>query len=61
MNEVSEIRYISKNDLDKELQLLSAPLTPWFNLILKYRLMVWWNNLHQLKKFEDLNKIQKLI
>lgn len=59
-NEVSEIRYIKREQLDNELLSLQAPLTPWFNLILKYRLKLWWDNLNSLKNFEDFDKIHKL-
>uniref|UniRef100_U5EZ74 isopentenyl-diphosphate Delta-isomerase n=1 Tax=Corethrella appendiculata TaxID=1370023 RepID=U5EZ74_9DIPT len=58
-SEVSEIRYIKRDQLDSEISKLNAPLTPWFNLILKHRLKLWWDNLHRLKKFENLNEIQR--
>lgn len=56
-NEVSELMYIKRDDIDSAV--LQVPLTPWFYLILKHRLKMWWDNLHQLEKFEDLNKIQR--
>lgn len=36
-----------------------APLTPWFRLIAKHRLALWWDNLHQLKKIQDHENIQR--
>ncbi|GAB0093146.1 Isopentenyl-diphosphate Delta-isomerase [Sergentomyia squamirostris] len=57
--EVSEIRYIRREELDNEIQNLGAPLTPWFHLILKHRLKTWWDNLRHLKKHEDLKNIQR--
>lgn len=61
LNEVSEVRYISRTTLDKEVSQLNAPLTPWFELILRHRLKLWWDNLHQLKKFEDHNTINRFL
>ncbi|XP_059610938.1 isopentenyl-diphosphate Delta-isomerase 1 [Phlebotomus argentipes] len=58
-SEVSEIRYIRRENLDREIESLDAPLTPWFNLILNHRLRTWWDNLRHLKKFEDLQNIQR--
>jgi isopentenyl-diphosphate delta-isomerase len=60
LSEVSEIRWIKRENLQKEIESLDAPLTPWFDLILKYRLKLWWDNLNCLKKFEDHQTINKL-
>lgn len=39
----------------------NSPLTPWFRLIITNHLLAnWWDNLHQLKKFENHQTIQKL-
>lgn len=59
-SEVSEIKYIKRDHVDEQIQSLNAPLTPWFDLILKYRLKLWWDNLNRLKKFEDYEHIHKL-
>ena len=59
LNEVSEVKFIKRDHLDQEIDSLGAPLTPWFNLILKHRLKLWWDNLHRLKKYEDLNQIHR--
>lgn len=58
--EVSEVRWIKKEHFQEEIESLDAPLTPWFDLILKYRLKLWWDNLDRLKKFEDHHTINKL-
>jgi isopentenyl-diphosphate delta-isomerase len=59
--EVSEVRWIKRNELDTVIAGLDAPLTPWFELILKSgKLGLWWDNLSRLKKFEDYKKIHKL-
>ncbi|XP_055697490.1 isopentenyl-diphosphate Delta-isomerase 1 [Phlebotomus papatasi] len=58
-SEVSEIRFIRRNNLNREISLLDAPLTPWFQLILKHRLKIWWDNLKHLKKFEELDNIHR--
>lgn len=59
MNEVSEVRYIKRQNLDEEIAKFDAPLTPWFRLILNHQLKIWWDNLHQLKKFEDHKTIHR--
>ncbi|XP_022909718.1 isopentenyl-diphosphate Delta-isomerase 1 isoform X1 [Onthophagus taurus] len=53
LNEVSELHYVSKENLPALLPTLSGPLTPWFELILKYKLFLWWNNLNNLDAFKD--------
>lgn len=59
--EVSEVRWIKRDDLHEKIKSLDAPLTPWFNLIYSSgRLNTWWDNLHRLKKFEDYKTIHKL-
>lgn len=56
-NEVSEISFIQLKEIDKFLPELGSPLTPWFNLILKYRLKTWWKNLNDLSQFKEHDKI----
>jgi isopentenyl-diphosphate Delta-isomerase len=59
--EVSEIRWVKRENLDNVIASLDAPLTPWFRLILKSgKLEEWWNNLNKLKKCEDYKTIHKL-
>ncbi|XP_075152704.1 isopentenyl-diphosphate delta isomerase [Haematobia irritans] len=59
MNEVSDVRYIKRGIIHEEISRFDAPLTPWFDLILKNHLLLWWDNLHQLKKFEDHTTIHR--
>lgn len=58
-NEISDIRFISRENYKKEIEALPGELTPWFKLILKHRLPVWWNDLSKLKLHEDLDTIYK--
>lgn len=59
-NEVSEIKYVSKENLNSFLSNLKAPLTPWFEMILKHRLPLWWDNLNSLEQFKDHENILRL-
>ncbi|KAH8312037.1 hypothetical protein KR044_009082 [Drosophila immigrans] len=58
-NEVSEVRYLRREEIDDAVSKFNAPMTPWFDLILRHRLKQWWDNLHDLKKIEDLQNIQR--
>ncbi|KAF2893336.1 hypothetical protein ILUMI_12835 [Ignelater luminosus] len=59
-DEVSAISFIPKGELDAFLPTLDAPLTPWFALILKNRLRLWWDNLDDLNQFKDYKNILEL-
>lgn len=60
-DEVSEVRWVRRANLDNDIASLKEPLTPWFELILKSgKLSLWWDNLDRLKKCEDTKKIHKL-
>jgi len=59
-NEISEITFIPKGELESGLESLHAPLTPWFDLIVKHRLKLWWDNLDNLDKFVDHKNILRL-
>lgn len=56
-NEISEISFVPRNELDDYIPTLNGPLTPWFQLILKHRLRFWWDNLEDLSEIRDHNKI----
>lgn len=58
-NEISDIKYIGFKNYQKEIAALPGPLTPWFKLILKHRLPLWWNDLNKLKQHEQLDAILK--
>lgn len=59
-NEVSEVVYVSKENFNSFLTKLKSPLTPWFHMILKHRLPLWWENLDNLEKFRDHENIFSL-
>ncbi|XP_067618582.1 isopentenyl-diphosphate Delta-isomerase 1 isoform X2 [Eurosta solidaginis] len=56
-NEVSEVRYVKRSEIDEIVKNFNAPLTPWFKLILQHKLKEWWDNLNQLEKCEDTKNI----
>lgn len=58
-NEVSDIKYIKHDNYQQNIKDLPGPLTPWFKLILKNRLPLWWSDLSKLKLYEDLDTIVK--
>ncbi|XP_045461280.1 isopentenyl-diphosphate Delta-isomerase 1 [Harmonia axyridis] len=58
-NEISEISYVPRTEVDNYIPTLSGPLTPWFNLILKHRLKLWWDNLDDLESYVEHKKILK--
>lgn len=58
-NEVSSCCYISQSEFDRFLNNLDCPLTPWFKLIVENKLHLWWDNLHQLHKYEDHETIHR--
>lgn len=58
-NEVSEVRYIKRAEIDETVSKFNAPLTPWFRLILRSKLKEWWDNLHNLNQYVDTNAIHR--
>ncbi|CAD6231950.1 GSCOCG00001668001-RA-CDS [Cotesia congregata] len=58
-DEISEIRWVSKSNINNFLNDCHAPLTPWFQLILTHRLPLWWDNLNSLHKVQDRDTIQR--
>lgn len=59
-NEISEISFVPRKELDEYIPTLTGELTPWFRLILKHRLKYWWDNLDDLKEIVDHENILKL-
>lgn len=59
-NEISAYSFVQRTELDSYLPTLDGPLTPWFKLILRHRLRLWWQHLGDLDEFKDHNKILKL-
>lgn len=60
-DEVSEIKWISKEKIDEFTRDCEAPLTPWFQLILNHKLPLWWNNLECLERVQDHRTIQRFV
>nr|CAI5827713.1 unnamed protein product [Callosobruchus analis] len=58
-NEISEISFVPRDELDEYVPTLSGPLTPWFQLILKHRLRLWWDHLDKLDEIKDHKNILK--
>nr|QYV43149.1 isopentenyl-diphosphate delta isomerase [Colaphellus bowringi] len=59
-SEISEISFVPRNELDDYIPTLNGPLTPWFQLILKHRLRLWWDNLDDLDDIRDHENILHL-
>nr|ABP01599.1 isopentenyl diphosphate isomerase [Adonis aestivalis var. palaestina] len=60
-DEVSEVKYVKREELKSFLTNLNEPVTPWFDLIAKNQLPTWWDNLHQLHKFYDHKTIHRYV
>lgn len=60
-DEVSEIQWIPRAKIDDFARKINAPLTPWFQLILKHKLPLWWDNLKTLDKVQDHTVIQRFL
>lgn len=56
-NEISEISFVPLGQLEKFLPTLNSCLTPWFQLIIKHRLKLWWQNLNNLGEYKEHEKI----
>lgn len=56
-NEISEIVYINRENINDFVSNLKSPITPWFRLILKHNLLPWWDNLNNLNEFRDHENI----
>jgi len=59
-DEVKEIRYVSLEDIKKMSLVEGVELTPWFDLIYKTWLPLWWSNLNDLEQFNDHKKIHRM-
>lgn len=56
-DEVSEVQFVPKNELSSFLTNVKDPVSPWFMLVAKNRLFMWWDNLANLSKFYDHTNI----
>ncbi|XP_064456099.1 isopentenyl-diphosphate Delta-isomerase 1-like [Ornithodoros turicata] len=62
-NEVKAIKYVSKDNILPFIASLESQgevITPWFKLVIENFLFNWWDNLHDLKKFEDHHQVHFL-
>ncbi|KZC10053.1 Isopentenyl-diphosphate Delta-isomerase 1 [Dufourea novaeangliae] len=59
LDEISELHWVSKSGINEFVNKLDSPLSPWFRLILKHKLLLWWDNLHALEKMKDHGTIQR--
>lgn len=59
-DEVSEVQWVSRSEIENFVKTVQSPLTPWFRLILKYKLLHWWDNLGALDKLQDVDNITAL-
>ncbi|KAJ0173568.1 hypothetical protein K1T71_010717 [Dendrolimus kikuchii] len=58
-DEISEYCFVPKAEFNAFLPTLEGPITPWFNIIRRHRLKLWWDNLHRLKELAEPEKIHK--
>lgn len=56
-DEVSEIQWVPRSEIENFVKTVKSPLTPWFRLILKHKLLYWWDNLDTLDKMQDVDNI----
>ncbi|MEE6467196.1 hypothetical protein FKM82_007162 [Ascaphus truei] len=62
-NEIKSHRYVSKEELKQLFEKANRgeiKMTPWFQLIADTFLFKWWDNLQNLKPFEDHDKIHRM-
>lgn len=62
-NEIQSHCYVSKEELKQLLEKAKreeVKVTPWFQLIADTFLFKWWDNLENLKSFEDHDKIHRM-
>lgn len=60
-DEISETRWVSKSEINNFVKNIDSPLSPWFKLILKNKLLLWWDNLNALEKMQDHTTIHRFI
>lgn len=60
-NEIQTIRYVARDEIDEVLPALDGPLTPWFKIVYKHRLKLWWDNLDHVERVMDHKTIHRLL
>lgn len=59
-NEISNVLYVSRREIDSLLPKLDGPLTPWFKIVYTHWLKLWWDNLHNLEEYKNHKKVLRL-
>lgn len=60
LNEVKDYKYVTQDELKAMFEDTDLVFTPWFKLICQTFLFKWWDNLDNLKQFED-DKVHRLL
>ncbi|XP_050316236.1 isopentenyl-diphosphate Delta-isomerase 1-like [Anthonomus grandis grandis] len=60
INEVSDLKYIKKEEFSNFIHRNKHQLTPWFHLIVHHSLERWWDSLDNIEKFKDHQNITRL-
>lgn len=60
-DEISEIHWVSRKEITDFVKNIDSPLTPWFKLAYENQLLLWWDNLDKLDKFEDHSTIHRYL
>ncbi|KAL0121286.1 hypothetical protein PUN28_008743 [Cardiocondyla obscurior] len=58
-DEVTDIQWVSRLEIDNFIK-ANPLLTPWFRLIYNFKLLHWWDNLHNLSQICDVKNIYTL-
>lgn len=58
-DEISEIHWVGRSEINDFVHKEMRPLTPWFELIYRHRLPLWWDNLNSLEKVQDHHVIHR--
>ncbi|KAI7879934.1 isopentenyl-diphosphate delta-isomerase [Lichtheimia hyalospora FSU 10163] len=59
-NEVSNVKYVTQDELRAMMNNSDVPMTPWFKLICDTFLFKWWENMDSLESQKDENTIHRL-
>ncbi|KAI8868733.1 isopentenyl-diphosphate delta-isomerase [Ramicandelaber brevisporus] len=59
-NEVRDVKYVTQEELKAMFADESVQMTPWFKLICETFLFKWWDNLANIKDFQDHSTIHRL-
>ncbi|KAF7280825.1 isopentenyl-diphosphate Delta-isomerase 1-like [Rhynchophorus ferrugineus] len=58
LNEISEVRYVARDEIDEFLRETDGELTPWVEMLIRNgKLKYWWDNLDRIGDIVDDDKI----